>query len=93
MSNDQLSGPATETFILLNGLSTTEDDVLGDYVVRVTSGEEGTSWVLTARLSGGDFIWRYTGVVTARAESDRYTVTVTEYTESDCHIDTYGETN
>lgn len=92
MSNDQLSGPGSETFILLNGLSVADDNVLGDYEAFVTNGGEATEWLLTASL-GGVVVWAQTGVATDDSDPTRYTVTVTEYTESDCSIDTYGGTN
>lgn len=90
MTNDMLYGPGSKIFILLNRLSVTNDDVLGDYEAWVTSGVDGTEWLLTAR-SGGELIWASGGVVTDNSESTRYTATVTEYTESDCRIYTYGE--
>lgn len=93
VSNDKRNGPGSETFILLNGLSVTEDEVLGDYEAWVTNGEEGTEWLLTA-LSGGELMWSREGVVTDESDdagTTRYTATVTEYTESDCTIEAYGK--
>lgn len=90
VSDDNTDGPGSETFILLNGLSVDDDMVLGDYKAYVTNGEEGVQWILTARL-GGELLWVEYGEVTPNYESDKFTATVTEYSESDCNIDAYGE--
>lgn len=93
LSNDRLDGPGSDTFILLNGLSVTDDDVLGDYEAWVTKFNTGVSaeWLMTAH-SGGELIWAVTGVVDSGPfNGEVYTATLTEYTESDCSIDTYGE--
>lgn len=89
-SDDDLDGPGSETFILLNGLSNENDEVLGDYTAWVSNGEEGVRWVLTAR-SGGELLWEREGEVTSAYDSDKYTATVTDYAESNCDIDAYGE--
>lgn len=93
MSNDKLDGPGSETFILLNGLTVADDNVLGDYKAWVTNGQDGSEWLLTAR-SGGELLWVVGGVVRSDlddSDTPRYTATVTEYAESDCSIDLYGE--
>lgn len=92
VSDDNTDGHGSETFVLLNGLSVDDDDVLGDYQAYVTNGEEGVQWILTAR-SGGELLWVEYGEVTDAYESDKFTATVTEYAESDCDTEAYGETH
>lgn len=88
--DDDLDGPGSETFILLNGLSVENDEVLGEYTAWVSNCEEGVRWVLTAR-SGSELLWAREGEVTSAYDSDKYTATVIEYAESNCNIDAYGE--
>ena len=95
MSDDNLEGPGSETYTLLNGLNIDEDEVLGTYRAWITNGRAGTPWILTARLAG-ELEWAISGVVlegySYSSYDDRtfYPVTVTEYTESTCDIDLYG---
>ena len=82
-----------ETYTLMNGLDVTEDPVLGDYTIWVHGGEEGQKYLLTAR-TGGELLWAFGGVVGFDPWDDdeqlMYTVTITEYEESDCKTETYG---
>lgn len=85
-----------QNYLLFNGLSVDEDTVLGDYIVyaRTVSARDGSDavpWTLTAR-SGGELLWEVQGLSPARGSATAaYTATVTEYSDSDCSIDTYGE--
>ena len=94
MSDDNVDGPGSETYTLLNGLNIDEDDVLGTYRAYITNGGEGTSWTLTARLAGelewavSSFIPSHTGL--NDDEPTFYSVTVVEYSEGTCAIDLYG---
>ena len=93
MSNDNVQGPGSETYTLLNGLNIDEDEVLGTYRAWITNGQPGTPWIMTARLAG-ELEWAISGVIPEDYASydDRtfYPVTVTEHTESTCDIDLYG---
>jgi len=91
-SLDDVRGPGTETFTLLNGLSVANDNVLGDYTAWVSlgNGDDGTEYLVTAR-SGGKLMWAVAGMAVDNTdENARYTAIVSEYTESDCSIDAYG---
>lgn len=85
-----------QSYLLFNGLSTNEDVVLGDYIVYARTvwardGSDAVPWTLTAR-SGGELLWKVEGLSPAPGSATvAYTATVTEYGDSDCSIDTYGE--
>ena len=95
MSDDNVEGPGSETYTLLNGLNIDEDEVLGTYRAWITNGKPGTPWILTARLAG-ELEWAISGVIleddSYASDGDRnfYRIFVTEYTESTCDIDLYG---
>lgn len=63
--------------------------VLGDYVVKVDGGSSGTRWTLTAR-TGGKVAFIKEGVA-SNHKTETFTVTITEYVDSDCKNDSFGE--
>lgn len=82
--------PSTETYVTLNGLSITDDVVLGDYEIWSTVAV-GTTWTITAR-SARELLWIAGGTISEfEKETERLTATVTNYTDSDIVIDAYGE--
>ena len=95
MSDDNVEGPRSETYTLLNGLNIDEDEVLGAYRAWITNGKPGTPWIMTARPAG-ELEWVISGVIledpSYASDGDRnfYPVFVTEYTESTSDIDLYG---
>ena len=62
MSDDNVGGPGSETYTLLNGLNIDEDEVLGTYRAWITNGQPGTPWIMTARLAG-ELQWAISGVI------------------------------
>ena len=62
MSDDNVEGPGSETYTLLNGLNIDEDEVLGIYRAWITNGQPGTPWIMTARLAG-ELEWAISGVI------------------------------
>ena len=89
-------GPETQNFLLLNDLSVEEDPVLGDYeaYVRTVGGADDSDpvpYTLTAR-SEGKVLWTVKGISPERGErSESYIINLTDYAESDCGLERYGE--
>lgn len=96
------------SYVLSNGLSVDTDPVLGDYTVAIQT-FSNTSLIITAHSNGellwedagrysegdGDVMYGVTVTGTYNDVEDDlvYTATVTDYVESDCIRDTFGESS
>lgn len=79
-----------ETYMLFNGLSVDTDPVLGDYTVWTENGDPGADYVVAVRL-GGELVREETGSVDSEGKTPEFTVTVTDYYDSDCSLKLHGE--
>lgn len=79
-----------QTYMLFNGLSVDTDPVLGDYTVWTEGGEPGVEYAIAVRL-GGNLVREEQGVADSEGRSPEFTVTVTDYYDSDCTLKLHGE--
>lgn len=64
--------------------------VIGDYLVRTNGHEDGVPYSLAARVAG-EVVLETRGV--SVREAQEFTVTVTEYAESDCKLEDIGQSD
>lgn len=79
-----------ETYMLFNGLSVDTDPVLGDYTVWTVNGNPGKDYTIAVRL-GGELVLEEKGSSDSEGQSPKFTVTVTDYYDSDCTLKLHGE--
>ena len=76
--------------MLFNGLSVDTDPVLGDYTVWAEYGKPGADYAIAVRL-GGELVREERGYTDSEGKAPEFTVTVTDYYDSDCTLKLHGE--